>query len=164
MLSVQSVNVFTDTMKSTEPQNPDVKTVTTAWTSMSSTRVDPIDERLMKMLSTRAYEAVVERAKAKAMKSYQECFGIEFNDLLGNHENVEKVLGTENDREDGDWRIDPREVSYDELMNEVRTLEKKLERVKSENNDLELGNREKIEKLHLVQEQNERLMTIRDTK
>ena len=67
-------------MDASNTSKQDIKSVTSAWTSMSSTRVDPIDERLMKMLSTRSYEAVVQRAKANAMKAYQDCFGVEFNE------------------------------------------------------------------------------------
>lgn len=129
---------------------------------MSSTKVDPIDERLMKILSTRSYEAVLQRAKLSAMKVYQDCFSDGLNELLTNHQSVETVLGTEGDQ-DGAWRIDPKAESYESLMKAIRTLQKKLERVRAENSELELGNEEKMEKLRMVQEQNDRLETIRDS-
>lgn len=140
----------------------EIRSVTSAWTAMSGTKVDQVDERLMKMLSTRSYEAVVMRAKMNAVKVYQDCFGDGLSELLTNHASVETILGTEGDQ-NGGWRIDPRDMSYESLLREITTLEKKLERVKSENNELESCNSEKLEKLRTVQEQNERLETIRDS-
>lgn len=144
-------------------QGDDIKSATSAWTSMSGTKVEAIDERLMKMLSTRSYEAVAQRAKENAMKQLQDYVQLNFGDLLMNHESVESVIGTDGD-ENGNWRIDPTQESYESLERIVKALEMKLERVKAENNDLEAQNEAKVEKLRIVKEQNERLETIRATK
>ena len=53
---------------------------------------------------------------------------------------------------------------YEGLLRAVKQLEMKLERVKAENNDLEAQNQDKVEKLRVVKEQNEKLETIRDAK
>ena len=144
-------------------QSEEIKSATAAWSTTSATKVENIDARLMKMLSTRSYEAVAQRAKANAIKQLQDYVGLHFGDLLLNHQSVESVIGTEGD-EDGSWRIDPNQETYEGLLRAVKQLEMKLERVKAENNDLEAQNQDKVEKLRVVKEQNEKLETIRDAK
>lgn len=128
----------------------------------SAANFDPLDEKLLKSVSGRTYEAILQKAKENAMKTYFESFGLDLGPLMANHANVEEKLGTDNDV-DGDWKItDFDNVSDEELQRQIRIIQKKLDRVNTENEELTTENTIKSGKLKCIQEQNERLETINE--
>lgn len=140
----------------------EIKSVTSAWTMASAANFDPVDEKLLKSVSGRTYEAILQKAKESAMKTYFESFGMDLGPLMENHRNVEEKLGTENDI-DGSWRINCEDISDEELERHIRLIRKKLQRVNAENTELTAGLEMKSAKLKCIQEQNERLEIMRDT-
>lgn len=137
----------------------DIESVTSA--AGSALKLDTIDARLMSFLSLRSYDSIVQRSQAVAAKRYQQHFESELNELLENRRVVTQEFGTSDDAQ-GTWRVNPDNLSQDELRREVRRLARKLQTVEQEIAELTAAAQQKAERLELVREQNDKLTVIRD--
>jgi hypothetical protein len=135
-----------------------IKSVTSA--APGSAPPDTPDGQLMSILSVRAYDSVVRKSQSRARKEYQSHFGPELNELLANHERVQALIGTAGDNT-GNWEIDPRSLSREDLIKEIGKITRKLRSVEDEIADLITGVRRKHERLTLVRGQNQKLEEIR---
>lgn len=118
------------------------------WTDRH-TNLESVDEALLRLLPRSSYDALLDHAKQYALSSYRDSFGSSLDGLLVNHQKVESVLNTEGDQSDV-IEVNTDNISDEELARIIRLMEKKLERVTSDIDDLSRGNRKKEDKLEQI--------------
>jgi hypothetical protein len=138
----------------------EIRSVTSASQSYESPS-ESVDAKLQALLSTRSYDAIVQRSKDIAVERYYGSLDSELNALLANHETIESQIGTSSDQS-SPWRIDSHGASHELLSEELVKLQKKMERIEAQNRSIAAGNHDKRERLAIIEAQNEKLLAIRD--